>query len=123
MAQQLAGHGVFRDTNNQEWSIEVYRLGVKQYETAVISPDGTRYTPEDDVLGDFSLIDAEGKRHTADLPMDMADLQLAVEKVEDAAWLEYNNVEAQAVAEKGAQSWKDKVQQEKAAQMTGQSRG
>lgn len=66
MAQQLAGHGVFRDTNNQEWSIEVYRLGVKQYETAVISPDGTRYTPEDDVLGDFSLIDAEGKRHTAD---------------------------------------------------------
>jgi hypothetical protein len=128
MTQELAGNGSFRDDNGQEWAIEVRRTGVKRYETEVVAPDGTRYTPDEDMLGEFALVDADGKRHDSALPMNMGELQMAVEKVEDAAWLRQNPAEraeaAKAQEAPAKQSWCDKVKEKLSRnQEAGQQRG
>lgn len=89
MSRELKEAGTFRDDNGQDWEIGVYQYekdGRLRYDTVVQGPDGRQYRPEEDILGDFHLIDGEGREHDADLPMDMDALQAAVEAVEDVAW-------------------------------------
>lgn len=87
--RELKESGTFRDDNQQDWEIGVYHYedgGKTRYDTVVQGPDGQQYKPEEDFLGEFHLIDRNGKAHAAELPMNMAALQDAVEKVEDVAW-------------------------------------
>lgn len=87
MSRELKHAGTFRDDNGQDWEIGVYQQdGQMRFETVVQGPDGQQYAPEEDFLGEFHLIDGEGRAHDAKLPMNMDALQEAVERVEDVAW-------------------------------------
>lgn len=105
MGKELKEHGEFRDDNNQQWDIGVYQHddGVQKFSTVVRSPEGVQYTPEEDFLGEYHLIDKQGTRHNDDLPMNMEKLQVAVEAVEDVA---SGRKDPNAMrAEKEAQQW------------------
>lgn len=89
MGRELKHAGSFRDADGQDWEIGVYqdmKDGRLRYDTVVQSPNGQQFRPEEDILGDFHLIDSEGNEHDVGLPMSMDALQAAVEAVEDVAW-------------------------------------
>lgn len=89
MTKELLGRGAFRDRNNEQWDISVYRddsSGRVMHDTVVRSPEGEYYRPDEDILGDFKLIDKHGNERREDLPMDIDEFQVALERIEEKAW-------------------------------------
>lgn len=89
MTKKLLGSGTFRDDNSADWEISVYRddsNGRPRHDTVIRSPEGEFYRPEEDVLGDFWLVDKHGNERSDDLPMDLAVFQREMERIEEKAW-------------------------------------